>query len=239
MTGAAGIRNGNARDARQGPARGRPWRGAGVSPPAGHAAGAARDASRGRWRWGGGFGPPAPYWQPGPFKALRPADVVGTWIASFGLGMNKQIFTFLLVGDRLRGVVCGRCDNPYTIGAMENIFIVGNTLYFDIVHQDWGESDPPTFNRNIVAQVVQNEMIAADSREGPRNQSCQSTRAAGGPRLHARRADCSRGDEREQLRGRRRLGTRYRLRHPAAARQDADPAGEPGSIDPPGTTRRH
>ena len=109
---------------------------------------------------GGGFGPPAPYWQPGPVKALRPADVVGTWIALFGLGMNKQIFTFLLVGDRLRGVVCGRCDNPYTIGAMENVFIVGDTLYFDIVHEDWGESDPPTFKRNIGAQVVQNEMLA-------------------------------------------------------------------------------
>jgi hypothetical protein len=75
--------------------------------------------------------------------------------------MNKQIFTFLLVGDRLRGVVCGRCDNPYTTGAMENIFIVGDTLYFDIVHEDWGESDPPTFIRNIVARVAQNEMIAA------------------------------------------------------------------------------
>ena len=111
---------------------------------------------------GGGLGPPAPYWQPGPFKPLRPADVVGTWIAaSFGpLGMNKQIFTFLLVGDRLRGVVCGRCDNTYTIGAMENIFIVGDTVYFDIVHEDWGETDPPTFARNIGAQVVQNEMIA-------------------------------------------------------------------------------
>jgi hypothetical protein len=110
---------------------------------------------------GGAGGPSAPDWRPGPFKALRPSDVVGTWIAPFGLGMNKQIFTFLLVGDRLRGVVCGRCDNTYTIGAMENVFIVGDTLYFDIVHQDWGESDPPTFDRNIVAQVVQNEMIAA------------------------------------------------------------------------------
>jgi hypothetical protein len=110
---------------------------------------------------GGGLGPPAAYWRPGPFKTLRPSDVVGTWIAQFGLGMDKQIFTFLLVGDRLRGVVCGRCDNTYTIGAMENIFIVGDSLYFDIVHEDWGESDPPTFRRNIVAQVVQNEMIAA------------------------------------------------------------------------------
>jgi len=110
---------------------------------------------------GAGARQPPPYWPPGPFKTLRPADVAGTWIAPFGLGMNKQIFTFLLVGDSLRGVVCGRCDNPYTTGAIENVFIAGDTLYFDIVHQDWGESDPPTFDRNIVAQVVQNEMIAA------------------------------------------------------------------------------
>jgi hypothetical protein len=110
---------------------------------------------------GGGRGLGPPYWPPGPFKALRPADLVGTWIAPFGLGMNKQVFTFLRVGDRLRGVVCGRCDNPYTTGAIENVVIAGDTLYFDIVHEDWGESDPPTFRRNIVAQVVQNEMIAA------------------------------------------------------------------------------
>jgi hypothetical protein len=113
---------------------------------------------------GGGRGAgPAPYWPPAPFKPLRPADVVGSWIATtFGpLGMNKQIFTFLLVGDRLRGVVCGRCDNPYTMGAMENIFIRGDSIYFDIVHQDWGEVDPPTFDRNIMARIVQNEMIAA------------------------------------------------------------------------------
>jgi hypothetical protein len=110
---------------------------------------------------GGGRAQGPPYWAPGPFKALRPADLVGTWIAPFGLGMNKQLFTFLRVGDKLRGVVCGRCDNPYTTGPIENILIVGDTLYFDIVHEDWGESDPPAFRRNIVAQVVQNEMIAA------------------------------------------------------------------------------
>ena len=110
---------------------------------------------------GRGFAGPAPYWQAGPFKALRPSDIVGTWVASFGLGMNRQLFTFLLVGNQLRGVVCGRCDNPYTTGAMENIRIVGDTLYFDIVHEDWGEVDPPTFVRHIAAQLVQNEMLAA------------------------------------------------------------------------------
>ncbi|HEY6509926.1 MAG TPA: hypothetical protein VIY56_18010 [Vicinamibacterales bacterium] len=112
---------------------------------------------------GAGAAPRAPYWQPGPFKALRPADVVGTWIAaSFGpLGMNKQIFTFLLVGDRLRGVVCGRCDNAYTMATLEHIRILGDTLYFDITHQDRGEINPPIFDRSIMAQVVQNEMIAS------------------------------------------------------------------------------
>ena len=150
-------------DARQGPARGRPRWGAGVSPPAGHSARAARDASRRRWRW-------RRRWRRTARALLAGRTVQGVTAGGrrrhvdrprSALGMNRQIFTFLLVGDRLRGVVCGRCDNPYTIGAMENIFIVGDTLYFDIVHQDWGEIDPPTFDRNIVAQVVQNEMIAA------------------------------------------------------------------------------
>ena len=126
--------------------------------PAGRAAGGGGGGGGG----GAGRGPgAAPYWQAGPAKLLRPADVVGTWLTPFGLGMNRQIFTFLLVGDRLRGVVCGRCDNPYTIGAIENVLIVGDKLYFDIVHQDWGEIDPPTFDRSIVAQIVQNEMLAA------------------------------------------------------------------------------
>src|SRR5688572_10672223 len=88
--------------------------------PAGRAAGAGGGGGGGGGR---GLGA-ATYWEAGPFKALKPTDVVGSWITSFGLGMNRQIFTFLLAGDTLRGVVCGRCDNPYTIGAMENIIIV-------------------------------------------------------------------------------------------------------------------
>ena len=164
VTGVAGIRNGSTLTLVKDP-RGADPGGApayhlppGTPPalPAPRPAGAGGGGGGG----GGGAGPQTPYWQPGPFKPLRPADVVGTWIAQFGLGMNKQIFTFLRVGDRLLGVVCGRCDNPYTIGAMENIHLVGDSIYFDIVHQDWGESDPPTFDRNIVARIVQNEMIA-------------------------------------------------------------------------------
>jgi hypothetical protein len=50
---------------------------------------------------GGGLGSPAPYWQAGPFKTLRPTDVVGTWIASFGLGMNRRSspFSWLVIGS--------------------------------------------------------------------------------------------------------------------------------------------
>ena len=236
VTGAAGIRNGKALTLIKDP-RGADPGGAPAyhlppgTPPALPAARAAGGGGGRRWRRSRGVGA-APYWQAGPFKALRPADVVGTWIASFGLGMNRQIFTFLLVGDRLRGVVCGRCDNPYTIGAMENIIIVGDRLYFDIVHQDWGEIDPPTFDRSIVAQVVQNEMLAAIlGNSVVIDRANPPARAGGTRRLHARRTDGARGHEREQLRGRRRLGTGHWLRHPTAARQDADRAGEPRSVE--------
>ena len=162
VTGAAGVRSGNAlvlvKDPRGADPGGAP---AYHLPPGTPPAQPTTKPAGGGGGGGRGAGA-APYWQPGPFKTLRPGDVIGTWIAaSFGpLGMNKQIFTFLLVDGRIRGVVCGRCDNPYTIGAMENITIVGDKLYFDIVHQDWGEIDPPTFDRSIVAQITQNEMLA-------------------------------------------------------------------------------
>ena len=169
---------------------------------------------------GGGRGSEPPYWPPGPFKALRPADVVGTWIAaSFGpLGMDKQIFTFLLVGDRLRGVVCGRCDNPYTLAAIEDILIVGDTLYFTIAHEDWGESDPPTIRPEHRGPGRPERDDRLHSRQGPRGQSRQAARAAAGTPLHARRADCSRRDQREQLGGGRRLGAEVRAPHSSRRR---------------------
>ena len=182
VTGAVGIRNGRltlTKDPRGADPGGAPAYhlppGTPPALPAARAGGAGGGGGRGAG--------PAPYWQAGPFKTLRPADVVGSWIASFGLGMNRQIFTFLLVGNQLRGVVCGRCDNPYTIGAMERILIVGDRLYFDIVHQDWGEIDPPTFDRSIVAQIVQNEMLAAILGNGvvidPRNPPARPTGRGG------------------------------------------------------------
>ena len=58
-------------------------------------------------------------------------------------------------------MVCGRCDNSSTVAALERVRILGDTLYFDTAHQHSGEINPPIFDRNIMAQVVQNEMIAS------------------------------------------------------------------------------
>ncbi len=109
------------------------------------------------FRGGGGGGAPQPYAQPAPWRSLSVEDVVGVWIG-FGVGMDKQIFIIRRDGDGLFGVVCGRCDNPYTFGALDSFAIDGDTLEFDIVHQDWGEGETPVFNRRVTAHIAMNEM---------------------------------------------------------------------------------
>lgn len=106
---------------------------------------------------GGGGRPPAPYVAPGAWRQLTADDVVGVWLG-FGVGMDKQYFLIRRDGDKLFGLACGRCDNPYTHGALENFVIRGDTLEFDIVHQDWGDGDVLPFNRHVVAQITMNEM---------------------------------------------------------------------------------
>jgi hypothetical protein len=106
---------------------------------------------------GGGGGAPAPYVQPAPWRQLSGEDVVGVWIG-FGVGMNKQYFIIRRAGDSLFGLACGRCDNPYTFGALENFRIDGDTLEFDIIHQDWGEGTVLPFDRHVTAHIAMNEM---------------------------------------------------------------------------------
>ena len=106
---------------------------------------------------GGGGGPPAPYVQPAPWRQLTADDVAGVWLG-FGVGMEKQYFIIRRDGERLFGLACGRCDNPYTHGALENFAIHGDTLEFDIVHQDWGDGTVIPFNRHVVAHIAMNEM---------------------------------------------------------------------------------
>ena len=104
-----------------------------------------------------GGGPPAPYVQPAQWRQITAADVVGVWLG-FGFGMEKQYFVIRRDGDRLFGLACGRCDNPYTHGALENFRITGDLLEFDIVHQDWGDGRILPFNRHVKANIGMNEM---------------------------------------------------------------------------------
>ncbi|WP_336976979.1 hypothetical protein [Altererythrobacter fulvus] len=100
---------------------------------------------------------PAPYRQPAPWRSLSASDVEGVWLG-FGVGMNKQYFLIRRDGEGLFGLACGRCDNPYTFGALENFRIEGDRLEFDIVHQDWGEGTVLPFTRHVSAHIAMNEM---------------------------------------------------------------------------------
>ena len=105
----------------------------------------------------GGGGPPAPYVQPAKWRQLTADDVAGVWVG-FGTGMEKQYFIIRRDGEKLFGLACGRCDNPYTHGALENFRITGDLLEFDIVHQDWGDGTILPFDRHVKANIAMNEM---------------------------------------------------------------------------------
>ena len=100
---------------------------------------------------------PAPYVRPSPWRQISADDVTGVWLG-FGTGMQKQYFLIRKDGDALYGLACGRCDNPYTHGALENFRIEGDRLTFDIVHQDWGEGSRVPFTRHVTAWLTMNEM---------------------------------------------------------------------------------
>ncbi|HVG53166.1 MAG TPA: hypothetical protein VM846_02015 [Vicinamibacterales bacterium] len=110
---------------------------------------------------GGGGAPGGRGWlQPGPWKnPLTVDDVVGAWIG-FGTGVNKQYFIFRRVGSGLRGMVCGRCDNPFTLAALDDIEIRGDTLRFKILHDGWGDAPVLPFDKWVTARIVANEMRA-------------------------------------------------------------------------------
>ncbi|HEY2380583.1 MAG TPA: hypothetical protein VGK48_05315 [Terriglobia bacterium] len=98
----------------------------------------------------GGYVPPAPW------KQLTQTDVIGVWLG-FGVGVNKQYFIIRKVGGNLRGMVCGRCDNPYTMAALDDFVIKSDTMTFNILHEDWGPGSLP-FHNQATVHVTMNEM---------------------------------------------------------------------------------
>ena len=118
-----------------------------------------------------GIGAPRPrYIQPGPWKsALTEKDVIGVWLG-YGVGAPKQYFIIRKVGNKLRGMVCGTCDNPYTMAALDDFEIQGDILKFNILHEDWGDGELPTFYKHVTAHIGWNEMritTTADHQPAP------------------------------------------------------------------------
>ena len=106
-----------------------------------------------------GLGAPrSRYIQPGPWKStLTEKDVIGVWLG-FGVGAPKQYFIIRKVGNKLRGMVCGTCDNPYTMAALDDFKIQGDILKFNILHEDWGDGELATFVKHVTCHVGWNEL---------------------------------------------------------------------------------
>ena len=123
----------------------------------------ARGSRRGQLPAGGG-GPPAgggrgrgAYVPPGPNEPLTAEKISGVWV--WADGPNRQWFMFRQVEDRILGLVCGPCDNPFTFGMLDTFVIDGETMTFNIVHEDWGfaiENGP--FNNQATVTVAKHEM---------------------------------------------------------------------------------
>jgi hypothetical protein len=99
-----------------------------------------------------------PYIQPGPWKSkLTETDVLGVWLG-FGVGAPKQYFIVKKIGRTIRGMVCGTCDNPYTMAALDDFQIDGDMLKFNILHEDWGDGELPTFAKHVTCHAGWNEL---------------------------------------------------------------------------------
>ncbi len=120
----------------------------GVHRPRPRATGAAAPAT------GGNFLAPV-YQQPSPWQQITAAKLIGVWY--WATGAARQHFIIRKVGNQLLGLVCGPCDNPYTMGVLDDFNIRGDTLTFEIHHEDWGAGSLP-YNHVITAHMTPNEL---------------------------------------------------------------------------------
>jgi len=101
---------------------------------------------------------PKAYVPPAPAAVVTVQNVSGVWLS--GSGPGKQYFIFKPHKNNLRGLVCGPCDNPASFAPLEAMRLEGDTLYFDIVHEDngFGIEEHGPFRNITSARVVRNEM---------------------------------------------------------------------------------
>ena len=87
------------------------------------------------------------------------------------MGSPKQYFIIKKAGVKMRGMVCGTCDNPYTMAALDDVRIDSDLLKFNLLHEDWADGDLPTFYKHFTCHVGWNELrcsTAADHMPPPR-----------------------------------------------------------------------
>ena len=103
----------------------------------------------------GAFGQAVTYEAPGPWRQITPDRLTGVWFA--GTGRGKQYFIVHRVGRQLLGMVCGPCDNPYTMAVLDHFEIHGDTVTFRTHHEDFGLGVLPFYNV-LTAHVADNEL---------------------------------------------------------------------------------
>ena len=102
------------------------------------------------------------YVPPGPNEPLSPARIDGLWLT--GPGANGQHVTLHRVANQILGVICGPCDNPFTVWPIDSGVISGDrghTLTFNIVHEDTafpGTTFVAPFNTEVTATLSKAEM---------------------------------------------------------------------------------
>ena len=102
-------------------------------------------------------GPRPAYVAPGPAQALNEERLIGLWL--FGAGPGKQYFIIRQADRQLLGLVCGPCDNPWSMAPLDGFVIDGTDLRFNIVHEDTGGADVHgPFNNVAHATLARNEL---------------------------------------------------------------------------------
>lgn len=102
------------------------------------------------------------YVPPGLNEPLSPARIDGLWLT--GPGANGQHVTLHQVGTQILGVICGPCDNPFTVWPIDSGVISGDggrTLTFNIVHEDTafpGTTFVAPFATEVTATLSRTEM---------------------------------------------------------------------------------